>query len=217
MSVGKKSVYVRRLKVYGRGTINLPKEAMQLLGIEPNDELIIIAKDDKAELRKAKSIDELAGSLEDMPISDDELRKLREMAYSGFRCASADACDFFNDIKASLPYCNQFETGELYDGRCYLQLQKGDLRKSIHLAYFETLEYQNGVITINAGIERYVDDDTSKSIINKNKEVIIEAISNLVELQPFDDSGYVLFVEPEFSRSEAALISVVIDRIMRAY
>jgi len=217
MSTSKKLIHVSRVKIHENGTINLPEDVMQILDVGPNDELIITAKNNKAELRKAKSLDELAGSFEGMSISDDELRKLREMAYSGFRCAYQDACDFFNDIKESLPYASQFEIGMLYDGRCYLQLQKGDLRKSIHFAYLETFEYPNGIMTINAGIEKYVDDDTSKSIINKNKEVIIEALSNLVELQPFDGSGYILFVEPEFSRSEVALTYVVIDRIMRIY
>jgi len=209
-----KRAFVGRVKIYGHGTINLPKEVLEILKVERGDELLISAKDGKAELRKPRSVEELAGSLKGVTISEEDLRKVKEVVFMGLRNALGEAYEFFEDVRSGIPYGTKLEVGKYY-GKCYLKLEDGDIRKSIHLSYFELPHYPQGIITIDGGIKEFLDGEEDKKIVNRNKEVIEKALNGLVNLEPFSENGYVLIVDPEFSRREVALLSVIIDRIER--
>ena len=208
----RKKAFVGRVKIYGRGTINLPKEVLEILKVEKGDELLISAKEGKAELRKARSLEELAGSLKGVIISEEDLKKVREVAYMGLRNALGEAYEFFADIKNGIPYGAHFEVGEYY-GKCYLRLGSGDIRKTIHISYFELPHYPNGIITIDGGIKEHLYTEEDKKVVERNKELIRQALDGLIELKDFGENGYELIVAPEFSRREVALLSVIIDRI----
>ena len=210
----KKKAFVGRVKVYGRGTVNLPKEVLELLNVEKGDELVIAVKEGRAELRKPKNLEELAGSLKGVTFFAEDLKKAKEVAYMGLRNALGDAYEFFEDIRNGIPYGTNFEVGE-YHGKVYLKLENGDLRKAIHISYFELPNYPNGVITIDGGIKEFLDNEGDKRIVEENKELIRRALEGLVNLEEFGENGYSLIVAPEFSRKEVALLSVVIERIKK--
>ncbi len=209
---GIRKAFVGRVKVYGKGTINLPKEALELLKVNKGDDILLIAKEGRMELRKPRSLDELAGSLKKLNVSEEELKTLQELAYAGLRGAFADAYEFFEDIKEGVPYGERFSLGELY-GKVYLQLERGDLRKSIHLSYFELPKYPRGIITVDGGIKEFLESEEDKKYVEENKEKIMKALEGLVTLQEFGENGFILIVSPEFNRKEAAFISVVIAMV----
>lgn len=212
---GQRKAFVGRLKIYGKGTVNLPKEVLELMNLSRGDEIVITAREGVAEIRKPKSLEELLGSLKGLRVSEEELSRAREHVYSGFRNAFADAYEFFEDIKEGLPYKN-FVVGEFHN-KVYLQLENGDLRKTMHFSYFELPRFPSGVITIDGGIKEFLESEEDKNLVNKKKERIRENLSNLLlQLKEFGDNGFILFVEPEFSRREAALLSVVVDRVINS-
>jgi len=213
-TAGVKKAFVGRVKVYGKGTINLPKEVLELLKVSKGDELILTAKEGRAELRKPRSLEELAGGFKGLKVSEEELRTVRELAHAGLRGAFADAYEFFEDLKEGIPYGERFTLGEFY-GKVYLQLEKGDLRKSIHLSYFELPHYPNGVITVDGGIKEFLESREDKECVEENKERIRRVLEGLVPLQEFGENGFILVVSPEFNRKEAAFISVVVDTLNR--
>jgi len=208
-TVGTKKAFVGRVKVYGKGTINLPKEVLELLKVSKGDELLLTAKEGRAELKKPKSLEELAGSLKGLKVSEEELRTIRELAHSGLRGAFADAYEFFEDIKEGIPYGERFTLGEFY-GKVYLQLEEGDLRKSIHLSYFEFPKYPNGIITIDGGIIEFLESEEEKKKVDNNKKRIRKTLERWITVQKFGENGFILVVSPEFNRREAAFISIVI-------
>jgi len=125
-----------------------------------------------------------------------------------------DAYEFFEDLKEGIPYGERFTLGESF-GKIYLQLEEGDLRKSIHLSYFELPHYPNGVITVDGGIKQFLESQEDKELVEENKERIRRVLEGLIPLQEFGENGFILVVSPEFDRREAVFISVVADTLNR--
>jgi len=205
----RKRAYLGRVKVYGKGVVNIPKEALEVSGIGAGDSVVLSAVRGRIELRKARNLEELAGSLKGLKVSEEELKNLRSLAFSGLRNAFADAYEFFEDIKEGIPY--SLEVGEYYN-KVYLAVEQGDLRKSIHISYVELPKYPNGIITIDGGIKEFLESEQERKVVEANKEKIEKALSDL-NLEEFGENGYLLLVEPEFSRKESAYLSVIIERL----
>jgi len=125
-----------------------------------------------------------------------------------------EAYELFESITKGIPYGKKLEARWYYN-KCYLKLEEGDIRKSIHLSYFKLPHYPQGIITIDGGIKELLESEEDRKIVDRNKEVIEKALNGLVNLEPFGENGYVLIVGPEFSRREVAFLSVIIDRIIR--
>ncbi len=209
---GKKQGFVGRVKIYGKGTLNIPKEVLEILGVQSGEELIISAKEGMVELRRPKSIKDLIGSLKGLEIDEKDVRKVKEYAYYGLRNAFADAYEFFEDLKGGVPYGGGFIVGESH-GKVYLQIEKGDLRKTIHFSYIELPLYPNGLITIESGIKEFLEGENDRRRVDENKKIIREALVDLINIEEFGENGFILIVEPEFSRKEMALLGVIVEKI----
>jgi len=194
------SVAVAKTKIYGRGTLNLPKNVMEVAGINPNDEVLLQAKEGEIRVRRIKKPEELMGAL---PATE----TLVAIFPYHFRGAFGDAFEFFEAVRKGLPFGKEWETGE-YSGKVYLKPKGEDIRNTIHISYFELPNYPDGVVTIDGGIKEF---GGSVEQIEANKEKI-EAILNRLGIYPqlFGNNGYLIKIAPAFEVDEAATLSSIL-------
>ena len=200
IKVHEPKVAVVKTKVYGRGVINLSKNVLKVAGINPNDEVLLQAKEGEIRVRRIKRPEELIGTLPATEVIT------ASFPYH-FRGAFGDAFEFFEAVRKGLPFGGKWETGE-FSGAVYLKPKGEDIRNTIHISYFELPNYPDGVIVIDGGIKEFGGNIEQ---IKVNKRKIEETLSQLgINLQPFGDNGYLIKTAPTFEVGEAALLSSVL-------
>jgi len=199
-------IAVAKTKVHGKGTINLPKGILEVAGIQPNNEVLLYAKNGEIQIKRIKTPEELMGIL---PASGEVTA---EFPYS-FRGAFADALDFFEALRKGLPFGKDWETGFIY-GKVYLKPKGVDLRTSIHLSYFELPNYPNGAITIDGGIKQFLTSPQEVALVDQNLSSIEKTLQQLtLNLRPFGDNGFLLIEGPEFGIDEASLLASLLTAL----
>jgi AbrB family looped-hinge helix DNA binding protein len=66
---------MQTVKVLHKGQITIPKDVRKHMGIKEGDTLVIEEDDDKVVLKKGKTIFDYAGTLPDLGMSIEEMRK----------------------------------------------------------------------------------------------------------------------------------------------
>ena len=199
------SVAVAKTKIYGRGTLNLPKNILEVAGINPNDEVLLQAKEGEIRVRRIKKPEELMGAL---PATG----TVATMFPYHFRGAFGDAFEFFEAVRKGLPFGEGWETGE-YLGKVYLKPKEEDIRNTIHVSYFELPNYLDGVVTIDGGIKEF---GGNVEQIEANKKKIEETLNRLgINPQPFGNNGYLIKIAPAFEIDEAANLSSILTFLVR--
>ena len=199
------SVAVAKTKIYGRGTLNLPKNVLEVAGINPNDEVLLQAKEGEIRVRRIKRLEELMGAL---PATETVT-----VAFPyHFRGAFGDAFEFFEAVRRGLPFGEEWETGE-FSGKVYLKPKGEDIRNTIHISYFELPNYPDGAITIDGGIKEFGGKEEQ---IKANKKKIEETLNQLgINPQPFGNNGYLIKIAPAFEVDEAATLSSILTFLVK--
>jgi bifunctional DNA-binding transcriptional regulator/antitoxin component of YhaV-PrlF toxin-antitoxin module len=198
-------VAVERSKIYGKGTLNIPKKIMEVAGIQPGTEVLLQAKQGEIRVRRIKTPQELLGTL---PVGE----RAGTFPYH-FRGSFGDAFEFFEEIRKGLPFGNDWEVGDFY-GKVYLKPKNSDIRTSIHLSYFEDPTFTEGALTVEGGIKQFLQLQEEISVVDKNLEKIKMALQRLgLPLKEVGINGYLLKEAPSFDLGEAALVGAVLTLV----
>jgi bifunctional DNA-binding transcriptional regulator/antitoxin component of YhaV-PrlF toxin-antitoxin module len=195
-------VSVERSKIYGKGTLNLPKKIMEVAGIKPGEEVLLQAKQGEIKIRRIKTPRELLGAL---PVEG----KVEVFPYY-FRGALGDALEFFGEVQKGLPFGKNWEVGNFY-GKVYLKPENSDIRTSIHISYFEDPAFPEGAITIDGGIKQFLQSREDIAIVDQNLEKIKSVLNRLnLPIAEISPNSYLLKEAPTFDIGEGALIGSVL-------
>jgi len=199
-------VAVAKGKIYAKGTLNIPKNILEVAGIKPGNEVLLQAKPDEIRIRRIKTPKELMGAL---PITG----TVENVFPFQFRGAFGDAMEFFEQIKQGLPNSEDWEVGNFY-GKIYLKPKDTDIRTTIHFSYFEDPNHPEGAITIEGGIKQFIDNSTDNLIIDKNLKSILHVLQELkIDVISIYTNGYLIINSPLFEINEAVKIALIIKSI----
>ena len=198
-----------RLKVYGRGNINLPKTFLETLGIDykSGGEVIAEANPLRGEviLRRKPQIENLpTTSLENFP---------REEAYV-LRGAYREAEDFFKELAEGIKavyHDAPLEVGTLENGEVYLKLGPREVFEEIHLSYRETPHKPKGVITLDGGVPQRTESGYE---ITPQMEENLEFIKRFVKGRTMGNGSVELIEAPKFTRGEAVKIGLLLRELL---
>ncbi len=207
---GEREFALARLKVYGRGNVNLPKIFLETLGIDykKGGEIIAEANPLKGEviLRRKPQFEKLPTTFLDS-IG-------REEAYI-LRGAHKEAKEFFKElaegIKAIYPDA-PLKVGTLEkNGLVYLKLGPREVFEEIHLSYWETPYKPKGVITLDGGVPKKNENGYE---ITPQIEENLEFIKRFVKGKIVGNTGIELIEAPKFTESEAIRIGLELKELL---
>lgn len=196
-------VAVAKGKIYAKGTLNIPKNILEVAGIKPGNEVLLQAKPDEIRIRRIKTPKELMGAL---PVTG----TVENVFPFQFRGAFGDAMEFFEQIKQGLPNSEDWEVGNFY-GKIYLKPKDTDIRTTIHFSYFEDPNYPEGAITVDGGIKQFLRNREEIAKVDENLEKINQALQRLgMETILVGENGYLIKVAPEFEIDEAVKVALLL-------
>ncbi len=202
--------FLTKLKVYGRGNINLPKTFLKTLGLDykKGGEILAEANPSTGEviLRKKPQL----GKSFEIPIANFKSAE----AYV-LRGAQRDAEDFFKELAEGIKMFYSeapLEVGSLEDGTVYLKLGPRRIFEEIHLSYSENPYNPKGVITLHGGVPK----KTEKGI-EMTPQIVenVELIKHAVKGNFNDEWGIKLVEAPKFTRGEALYIGLAIEKLLK--
>ncbi|GEM_PF-1296199 len=198
-----------RLKVYGRGNVNLPKTFLETLGIDYKKGGEIIAETNPL---KGEVILRRKPQIEKLPITS--LENIgREEAYI-LRGAHKEAEEFFKElaegIRAIYPDA-PLEVGTLENGVVYLKLGPREVFEEIHLSYWETPYKPKGIITLDGGVPKKTESGYE---ITPQIEENLEFIKRFVKGKIVGNTGIELIEAPKFTKSEAIQIGLELKELL---
>ena len=195
-------------KVHKKGLVFLPAEVKKAVGIEEGSPISIEVVDKKIIIRPVEPLRGVSGK-----ISEEEFQQLRVEAWF-FRGAYGDALEFFKKFAHTLKriYGREFEVGEDEAlNKVYLKLEGENLQDSIHFAYFEDLNYKEGVITLDFG-----KGEEAQRLIEEFVTLLLKKLSSGLELIGKEKENLSLKViqYPKFDEEELGILIYLASKIL---
>ena len=195
-------------KVHKKGLVFLPAEVKKAVGIEEGSPISIEVVDKKIIIRPVEPLRGVSGK-----ISEEESQQLRVEAWL-FRGAYGDALEFFKKFAHTLKriYGREFEVGEDEAlNKVYLKLEGENLQDSIHFAYFEDLNYKEGVITLDFG-----KGEEAQRLIEEFVTLLLKKLSSGLELIGKEKENLSLKViqYPKFDEEELGILIYLASKIL---
>ncbi|WP_461828738.1 AbrB/MazE/SpoVT family DNA-binding domain-containing protein [Aquifex sp.] len=195
-------------KVHKKGLVFLPAEVKKAVGIEEGSPISIEVIDKKIIIRPIEPPREVVDE-----ISEEELQSLRVDAWL-FRGAYGDALEFLRKLSRTLReiYGREFEVGEERTlNKVYLKLEEGNLQDGIHFAYFENLNYREGVITLDFGR-----GEEAQRLIEEFQALLPEEVRSRLKQIGKNEVGIGLKViqYPKFSEEELGMLTYLASKVL---